>query len=1133
MVFSAESKWAKAIDGNNGNKEYSLGETFGQLTDGSETVEITNLFVKHLPIFNSSRNSLGSLFGHPFYYTQNVITETDRRYKAKTFLFLQCLIDNKVISDIWNILGGTACINLLPKSILLFIGGLLWRQKYLDENNRDGINYKNLNSKNTDVLSFKPAMKNGKIVTTFGDGWGLEIENSKVGSTTGGYSLDDSKFDNNLKQQLIEYFEKFAQGEFVSIAQQCELRYYDSTTKTNKDFANGYDFQNWNSKKNKFVMSTDVYALWYIDNGTAGGSHLLFNENNTALQNTIKDIMFGKVILLQDNGYNTTGKGNIVIPANTYEGYISSFVETLKKIYESNTTEGEEYTSTGLVEDIKVDTELLLIIYLYCKNIWEKWLMPLSGQTSTDVQPNGDMNENHFDVSHFFKENFVFIDSYYNDISKRLKVNLDTLLKSYEGRSENSNLFAFIGDIVSAHRCLFVGLPDYVSLGLGIEGETSAIGVERMKDMFRTLPYSKIGYPRMDNHFVVMYTYPPASQMPEEFSHKFDGFDIYSTDVVPDNFTNLCKDKEAINQGVTKYGYNVPAFCIAFGRQNNHIFKDFSISMDNPVETEQSIKTLYHIAELAKGSDRKVCFYGQDVYNIFSNYSYQIEVDMMGNAQIQPLMYFQLLNVPMWRGAYMIYNVSHNMTAGNMTTHIKAMKMSKNPVPLISSYWSWINNPNASGGSGSYGDGGYGYYDAPDFETSGQVGTVQDLGASSSNMDAFDNDYQKPCNKIDDKYLNRGHNNYYMPTLSTYTFKMNNGETLDLKKTINFIYNFAHYATHDKKNKKGQIIIKACTKKSVTASDGRCAGYVWKSLRAGGIGLGTAGGSATQNLYKDYLVNKCGYKQIYDENGTLPAQAMPGDIALQNYSPSGHTQLFTGQHWVSDAIQGTGLKWANSGVGLTAVFRIPGIENALQTIGPVGSGELISYGVGPYILGTPKKRIPPKGNQVPLTTSGKVSDYDDLFKKYGKQYDIDWRLLAAISFVESSFNPKNDGKDGVGLMGVNPQYSENSREDLKKPETCIENGSKILYEHIRDIKAKTIYKNINPANNEELMRFALAAYNAGLPGLNKYIMPNVKKSGKNPTLWYDNVELFVVDETKNYVPRVSYNYYLIKKHVNQ
>jgi hypothetical protein len=59
---------------------------------------------------------------------------------------------------------------------------------------------------------------------------------------------------------------------------------------------------------------------------------------------------------------------------------------------------------------------------------------------------------------------------------------------------------------------------------------------------------------------------------------------------------------------------------------------------------------------------------------------------MMGNAQIQPLMYFQLMNVPMFRGTYMIIKVEHNITQGNMTTVFTGMKMSKVQLPYTQ-YW--------------------------------------------------------------------------------------------------------------------------------------------------------------------------------------------------------------------------------------------------------------------------------------------------------------------------------------------------------------------------------------------------------------------------------------------------------------
>jgi soluble lytic murein transglycosylase-like protein len=39
--------------------------------------------------------------------------------------------------------------------------------------------------------------------------------------------------------------------------------------------------------------------------------------------------------------------------------------------------------------------------------------------------------------------------------------------------------------------------------------------------------------------------------------------------------------------------------------------------------------------------------------------------------------------------------------------------------------------------------------------------------------------------------------------------------------------------------------------------------------------------------------------------------------------------------------------------------------------------------------------------------------------RYGVKYDIDPKLLLAIAFVESSFNPLARSKSSIGLMGIN------------------------------------------------------------------------------------------------------------------
>ena len=74
--------------------------------------------------------------------------------------------------------------------------------------------------------------------------------------------------------------------------------------------------------------------------------------------------------------------------------------------------------------------------------------------------------------------------------------------------------------------------------------------------------------------------------------------------------------------------------------------------------------------------------FGQDIYKVYSNYSYECTVEMLGCMQIFPPMYFQLNNVPMWKGAYMIQKVSHNIKPGDITTTFTGVRQNKYAIPM-------------------------------------------------------------------------------------------------------------------------------------------------------------------------------------------------------------------------------------------------------------------------------------------------------------------------------------------------------------------------------------------------------------------------------------------------------------------
>ena len=52
------------------------------------------------------------------------------------------------------------------------------------------------------------------------------------------------------------------------------------------------------------------------------------------------------------------------------------------------------------------------------------------------------------------------------------------------------------------------------------------------------------------------------------------------------------------------------------------------------------------------------------------------------------------------------------------------------------------------------------------------------------------------------------------------------------------------------------------------------------------------------------------------------------------------------------------------------------------------------------------------------------NDYDELFKTAGRQYGVDWLLLKAIAWQESTFRPAimGDGGDAYGLFQINTRW---------------------------------------------------------------------------------------------------------------
>jgi len=151
----------------------------------------------------------------------------------------------------------------------------------------------------------------------------------------------------------------------------------------------------------------------------------------------------------------------------------------------------------------------------------------------------------------------------------------------------------------------------------------------------------------------------------------------------------------------------------------------------------------------------------------------------------------------------------------------------------------------------------------------------------------------------------------------------------------------------------------------------------------------------------------------------------------------------------------------------------------------------------------------------------------ELFKKYGKQYDVDYLLMAAQGYQESTLD--QDVKSPVGAIGVMqimpPTGKELNVGDIAQIEPNIHAGVKYMRFMVDQYFKDEPMDNLNKA----LMTFA--AYNCG-PGRLRQLRRETEKRGLDPNVWFGNVERVASEkigrETVTYVSNI-YKYYIAYK----
>lgn len=623
-----------------GKSDYSIIDILDweYIYPGTSRTELTeDSFIKKITMVEcfatdnkySLRKVLNEIIIRPLLTDVKVLNTQD--IYAKAFLFLASIPlttenrDNKGIGP-YGISIKDAKTGIYPKFMLLKEGAHYWKRD-VEDDNIFGIDNNLYIPKNYQTLTAEKDDYNG--IHFFAS---EAIANKQYETITIPYGT----YGTNRVEVLKNYFINWVKTEYKN---------YDKLLNDK----NLYD------NNDEFIENFDDITL---------------SNNRDKLQNFLKKTLFEKCFLL--NTFDNIATMSLTPAASfNYEkdnikkiidGFGEKFLKTINTLTPNNTLiTVDENNNTLVKNDALKDAKLTT--YITLKMLYDKWLCSSSGYDKWKLQ----------DENSIFNS-FKYVDSYYNDIGDLLNVNIEKIsaflydaIPSIGNRGETS----LVHTSLTIYDFLIRVAEDCGGMLLVLPNKFGDMGLEKMSEMFK--PHSIYdAFDDTNSTFLFMYTYKPSEHLGDRGIElngwKSDGLDL---------------DDDDMNLFMAEKGYNIPAFKVSFAQQNQSIFKNIRLNTESAGLTEPAISAMYQIASKGSEVPRQTTIYGQDLYKLYTSYSYKCEVSCMGNMEIMPMMLFQLNNIPMWRGAYQIFKVSHNIRAGNINTSFEGMRMNKYAVPFL------------------------------------------------------------------------------------------------------------------------------------------------------------------------------------------------------------------------------------------------------------------------------------------------------------------------------------------------------------------------------------------------------------------------------------------------------------------
>jgi len=286
-------------------------------------------------------------------------------------------------------------------------------------------------------------------------------------------------------------------------------------------------------------------------------------------------------------------------------------------------------------------------------------------------------------------EDVMLVDRASRNVGDKILVDIFEIQNLIEGGTYKNNLLDIVTTILVQNNFQHFMLPSYVNFynvqdALKNPTPKPDGSLDFANSLFGT--FLNVDYRNSSPKFLCFYANKPSEHLDMkdniDYRYRDDAFDLRRASDNP-LIENQMDKKDWANSN------KVVGFNVDMSSQNQQIFKQFSVSQTPGKPTSESLEMLNQMSNMSRNTRSST--QSVSLYNLYKNRSYECSIDMMGCALIQPMMYFNIRNIPMFSGPYMIRSVTHNITESGFETTFDGSRQPFYSLPRIDNFLQTLN----------------------------------------------------------------------------------------------------------------------------------------------------------------------------------------------------------------------------------------------------------------------------------------------------------------------------------------------------------------------------------------------------------------------------------------------------------